>query len=77
MTETLPAMSEKNVAKEVIINKKWCKGCGICISLCPKKVFTTDNSGKAAAVNQSLCSGCRMCENLCPDFAITIKVEQA
>lgn len=56
-----------------------CKGCGICISICPKQVFVLSlnrNSygtqmPKASKPND--CIGCRMCEKLCPDAAIDIE----
>jgi 2-oxoglutarate ferredoxin oxidoreductase subunit delta len=58
---------------EVIINKKWCKGCGLCIGICPKKVLELGNAVKCEPVRQDDCIGCRQCENICPDFAITIR----
>ncbi|HOV78834.1 MAG TPA: 4Fe-4S binding protein [Bacillota bacterium] len=71
MRENLAAVGR---SKRVNVNKTWCKGCGICASICPK-VFIIDSSGKAAAANQHLCTGCRMCESHCPDFAINMGVE--
>jgi len=59
---------------KILINKNWCKGCGICAALCPRKALTMDSGGKAAVVNQSLCTGCGMCESHCPDFAISTGV---
>ena len=28
------------VNKRLIINEKWCKGCGICVNECPKKTIS-------------------------------------
>jgi len=70
MVETLSDAYPKKIA----INKKWCKGCGICAALCPK-VLAMNTGGKAVVVNQSLCTGCRRCESHCPDFAISLKVD--
>ncbi|NLI11687.1 indolepyruvate ferredoxin oxidoreductase subunit alpha [Pelotomaculum propionicicum] len=70
MVETVSAA----YPKKIVINKKWCKGCGICAGLCPK-VLAMSNGGKAIVVNQPLCTGCRRCESHCPDFAISLKVE--
>jgi 2-oxoglutarate ferredoxin oxidoreductase subunit delta len=75
MVETLPDTHDNKIKKNILINKKWCKGCGICVSLCPKNVLTTDNMGKAAVANLHLCTGCKICERHCPDFAITVEVE--
>jgi 2-oxoglutarate ferredoxin oxidoreductase subunit delta len=54
------------------INEKWCKGCGICVALCPKKVLALKNE-KVAVVNEEACIKCRLCEYRCPDFAIFVK----
>lgn len=54
------------------INKKWCKGCGICVALCPKKVLGIKGE-KVEVVNEDACIKCRLCEYRCPDFAIFVK----
>ena len=54
------------------INKKWCKGCGICVALCPKKVLGLEDE-KVTVVNEEACIKCHMCEYRCPDFAIFVK----
>lgn len=76
MVETLTADArDKKIEKNILINENWCKGCGICVSLCPRKVLDTDSMGKATVVNLDLCTCCKMCEKHCPDFAITVEVE--
>lgn len=57
----------------VVVASKWCKGCGICIEFCPKKVLDFDNNGKAKLVNPEECTLCKQCELRCPDFAIVVK----
>jgi 2-oxoglutarate ferredoxin oxidoreductase subunit delta len=57
---------------KIEINRAWCKGCGLCVGICPKKTLELDRSMKSDAVRESDCIGCRQCENICPDFAITI-----
>ncbi len=56
---------------KIIIDRKLCKECGICIELCPRKLITLDSLGKAIDVTEK-CKKCRICEYHCPDFAITI-----
>jgi len=64
--------------KKPIVNEILCKGCGICVSVCPQKVLvisTTKINPKGfniAEAKNEKCIGCRLCEVVCPDFAITI-----
>jgi 2-oxoglutarate ferredoxin oxidoreductase subunit delta len=64
-------MSEQKKVYFHVIREKWCKGCGICVAYCPKKVLEL-RGGKVAAERPADCIGCRMCELRCPDFAIEI-----
>jgi len=62
--------------KEIIINPKWCKGCGICADFCPKKVFDHGRVGsKPVPARVEDCVGCGKCELSCPDFAVTLVKE--
>ena len=56
--------------KEVSINREWCKGCGICVAFCPKKVMILDDEDKAFRARTERCKYCGLCELLCPDIAI-------
>ncbi|MFW0861294.1 MAG: 4Fe-4S dicluster domain-containing protein [Dethiobacter sp.] len=51
------------------MNKKWCKQCGICDSVCPKNVLAIGEDGKPYPKDPAACSGCGPCELRCPDFA--------
>ena len=66
----------KKKLKELVINRDWCKGCGICISFCPKSVLELDNQDKAFAVRPEDCICCNLCELRCPDLAIEVITEQ-
>ncbi len=50
-----------------------CKGCGICVAFCPKKVLELNEIEKVQAVREKDCIKCRQCEMRCPDFAIFVK----
>jgi heterodisulfide reductase subunit A len=47
-----------------------CSGCKICISLCPYKAITHDDTEKHAIINRVLCKGCGVCAAACPSGAI-------
>ncbi|MEJ2545630.1 MAG: 4Fe-4S binding protein [Calditrichaceae bacterium] len=60
---------------EVIINESWCKGCKICVEVCPKNVLEMDGI-IAKVVDMESCTGCMLCEQLCPDFAIIVDTKE-
>ena len=62
--------------KELAIRREWCKGCGICVALCPKQVLELDEQEKSTPVRPEDCICCRMCELRCPDLAITVLTEE-
>ena len=70
-----PEASE-NPEAVVFIYEKWCKSCGICYSMCPSGVFTSDKSGLPIVSDPDACTACGLCEMLCPDMAITVYKER-
>jgi len=50
-----------------------CKGCGICVEFCPKKVLAMDEVEKAQVADGQSCIACRQCEMRCPDYAIFVE----
>lgn len=67
-------MAKKKKLKRHVIDRDWCKGCGICVAVCPKNVLELDNKEKAVAVRKKDCIACQLCEEICPDLAITVMV---
>lgn len=55
------------------ITPAWCKGCDICVRLCPEGVLELGEDRVVRAVAPEACTGCHLCEWLCPDFAIAIR----
>lgn len=64
----------ENKRKKIQIDEEWCKGCGICIAVCPAKILELNDRMKASVKENSeeLCKECGLCELYCPDFAIVI-----
>lgn len=64
-----------------VIDKDRCKGCGLCVTVCPKKVLEiSDQVNKkgyfpAFRARPEDCIYCAMCCTICPDVAITITEE--
>ena len=59
----------------VSVEDKLCKACGICIALCPTKVFDVTPEGKALVANADACTGCLTCEMHCPDFCVEVEAK--
>lgn len=64
------------------IREERCKGCELCVSVCPRGVLAIDKENAnaagyfpAAVVNQEACVGCQSCVRMCPDVAIRIEKE--
>lgn len=64
----------------VIIDIDMCKGCELCVSVCPKKILELDehniNLGgynPAKCINESECIACVSCARMCPEVAITVE----
>ena len=62
---------------KVIINTERCKGCGLCVIVCPKNsIIISHQSNKkgyfpAEKVNSD-CTGCAMCAIICPEAGIEV-----
>ena len=60
------------------IDKERCKGCGLCVSICPKHVLAisdkinTKGYFPAYQAHPEDCNHCAMCCVMCPDVAIEI-----
>ena len=60
------------------IDKERCKGCGLCVSICPKHVLAisdkinTKGYFPAYQAHPEDCNHCAMCCAMCPDVAIEI-----
>ena len=57
-----------------------CKGCGLCVDVCPKKVLelASDKINKRGhhpveAARPDDCIGCGSCAIMCPDFIIKVE----
>lgn len=69
----LPVLVPGSFDVEVEINTDWCKGCDICVKLCPERCLALTDKHVAAMRKPEACTGCRVCEWLCPDFAIKVR----
>ncbi len=77
--ESAPLQDDrKQSTVRIEINRSWCKGCQICVSVCPREVLDIDRQQWTAGHHPitvcriERCTACRNCELLCPDLAIEV-----
>ena len=57
-----------------------CKGCGLCVTACPKKIVKMETTrlnkkgfGPAYVEEMDKCIGCAFCATMCPDMIIVVE----
>lgn len=58
---------------KMILHEGWCKGCGICMDLCPTQTLGAKADGTVQVVSPETCIGCQSCVLHCPDFCIEVR----
>ncbi len=54
------------------LEESWCKGCGICVNVCPERIWMLNDKDVVETRSPERCTGCGLCEKLCPDLAIDV-----
>ena len=67
------------IAGIIVVDTERCKGCGLCVEACPKKIVrptekSVNKKGYPYAIQteSELCNGCTSCGIVCPDGCITV-----
>jgi 2-oxoglutarate ferredoxin oxidoreductase subunit delta len=65
---------------KVYFEQDSCKGCGLCVAACPKKILKLDEQKinakgyhPATCIDLEACIGCANCATVCPDVVITVE----
>ncbi len=65
---------------KVTFKEERCKGCGLCVSVCPKKILQLSKEKlnskgyrPAEITRQEDCIACVFCATMCPDVVITVE----
>ena len=75
----------KEKQTEIFVDNILCKGvdgCGLCIHVCPKKVFERSDALTQKGIRPPVpthpddCTGCMRCMIYCPDLAIVVEVKK-
>ena len=69
------------MAGKIVIDMERCKGCGLCITVCPKKSIAvareSNKNGYFPAQAKNVgCTACTQCAMVCPEGIIEILVEE-
>ncbi len=85
MTGTVKTPGPKPAKKKryhLTIDLNRCKGCDLCVVVCPRKTLQLSKGINARGAHYAEvalkdgCSGCLQCFDICPDGAISIEVEE-
>jgi 2-oxoglutarate ferredoxin oxidoreductase subunit delta len=66
-----PVWTYEDGRTRICIQRKWCKGCEICVEFCPQTTLAMEGD-KPVVADLSTCTRCMLCELRCPDFAIEV-----
>lgn len=64
------------------VDNERCKGCGVCVSVCPTQAISLNNKVNSMGYNYcymsdpDACIGCTACGMICPDSVITVHKEK-
>ncbi len=64
----------------IVIRAERCKGCELCVSVCPRGSITMSSGFNAAGRHVAVfdatrqCTACAFCGRICPDLAIEVFV---
>ena len=57
----------------LIVNRAWCKGCDLCVQVCPTHILSLDPSARIAVSDISRCIFCGLCALRCPDYVFVLE----
>ena len=79
MSLTKPKPKENPMKPLVTFRSDRCKGCGLCVSVCPKSILWLDETvtnikgyHPSGITDQDKCIACGNCARICPDSVITV-----
>ncbi len=65
---------------KVTFYEEQCKGCGLCVSVCPKGIVVMNKEKlnikgfhPACVTDMDKCIGCAFCATICPDCVIEVE----
>jgi 2-oxoglutarate ferredoxin oxidoreductase subunit delta len=70
------------MAGRIVIDRERCKGCGLCVTVCPKNNIaiaaeSNKNGYFPAQARDAGCTACAQCAVICPEGSIEVLLEEA
>lgn len=62
----------------ITVTEAFCKGCGLCVAICPKQAIQLSERMDSRGVHPAYlarpeeCTGCTQCAIMCPDACLKI-----
>jgi 2-oxoglutarate ferredoxin oxidoreductase subunit delta len=78
----MKASPPKKQKIKILIDDQFCKGCNLCLHVCPKNIFSEGEGRSRGGYRmprvdgEKECTGCLLCEMTCPDLALTVRREE-
>ena len=72
-------MAKKTIKLKMNIDAETCKGCLLCVDICPQKALAMSSMVNKRGLRYAVlkypekCTGCGLCALMCPDCSITIE----
>lgn len=71
MRATLERYQQGSAA--LLVNRAWCKGCNLCVDVCPSGILTLDDAQLVYVTDIGKCIFCGLCAARCPDFVFVLE----
>ena len=71
MTAAFQAYEQGSAA--LFVNRAWCKGCNLCVEVCPSGILSLDAAQRVRVGDIRKCIFCGLCAVRCPDFVFILE----
>jgi 2-oxoglutarate ferredoxin oxidoreductase subunit delta len=77
--QSMPGMDARDAFAPLEIAAERCKGCSLCVAVCPKRILALDVSTvnelgyhPVRLTDPAACTSCALCARICPDTVFAV-----